>query len=215
MTAMDLWTFMVALPFDARKDTELYHQTLKQVQLMYDRLDRDASGAVVYQGFYGGIVVDNGVHPAVLTVLVVENMLEEAQAHDAFTHFFADNGSYRFVEFSFAQLLETRTQLIAAIDARPGCFYAESVQGIRVLTNDNNVEVNIWHGGGAERDSEAGFLRYVYDSPAINVLAGFFFPLRTWVHPVVYIARLLVATYVVIGVPLAFVKLLIWVRSYA
>jgi len=40
--------------------------------------------------------------------LIAEGSLDDVNAHNAFRHLFAEGAVYRFVEFSFPQLLETR-----------------------------------------------------------------------------------------------------------
>jgi len=80
MSAMGIWAFIGSSV--SEDNFRLYHSVLELVQKMYDGFERDANG-VVYPGFYGGIEI-NGPR---LTLLIVENRLEEAEAHDALATF--------------------------------------------------------------------------------------------------------------------------------
>jgi len=139
---------------------------------MYRRLWREPGG-FAYPDFFGGVDVVDGQ----IVLLIVEGMLEDAKAHGAFSHFFDDGAGYRYVTFSFAELMDTRAQVVAAIEARPGCFYADNALPpyIQAFSNIVVVTVNLNNAGG--RDMEAGFLQYVFDSPMLSVSSAFNFPL--------------------------------------
>jgi len=199
MTAMGAWAFLGTTYSPNGCDSRFYSPALEQVEKMYSQLPRN-SNHVVYPDFYGGIAV-NGPR---LTLLIVENMLEEAQAHVAFGHFFAENTGYRFVEFSFAQLLETRNHVATALSAGRGCFYAGNALAPRISAADNFVEVPIRY--TVDRDMAAGFKQYVYDSPMLRVTPGVIIPLWRQPHPIVSVAWMLVIAYVLVGIPFFIIK---------
>jgi len=168
MAAMEPWSFRVTTD---GQEADYYRHTLRQVEVMYRQLPNNDAGNVTYPDFFGGIIVDGPQ----LTLLIVEGMLEEAKAHEAFGHFFVDANVYRFVKYSFAQLLETRNQVKMAINTRLGCLYAENVMNIRISAANNQVEISVSRNNNPDRDMEAGFERYVFDSPMVGVHAVFFF----------------------------------------
>jgi len=173
---------------------------------MYAMFERDANREIVYPSFYGGIAANEGR----LTLLIVEGGLEEAKAHEAFSHFFAKNVQHRYVEFSFAQLLEARGLVNEVINSRADCFYAGRALELepRISACNNRVEVVLSQNNAEGRDLVAGFLKYVFDSPMVDVEATWF--LEMWVrrvHPIVNFAYLVLVAYVIIGGPLGVVRL--------
>jgi len=189
--------------FPGGHDSAFYYRVLEQFETMYALFSRDANYAVIYPDFYGGI----GVNGSQLTLLVVESRLEEAKEHEAFRYFFDDNESYSFVEFSFAQLLETRNLAATAINARRRCFYANNALTPRILAADNRVEVVLRKNDARDRDMEAGFRQYVFDSPMVNAVPGYVFTLGHRIHPIVPVAWLLIGINVLVGIPVGIVKL--------
>jgi len=201
MAAIDSWAFTGTGDIPGRSNSIFFDPTLARVEIMYDQLDRNTDGTVIYPDFYGGITVNGGQ----LTLLIVEGRLEEAKAHNAFSHLFARNTTYSFVELSFAQLIETRAKAVAAIAARPGCFYADNALEPEISSAHNRVYIYISLNNADGRDMEAGFLQYVFDSPMIIVRPAFIFPFWERTHPIYYVARLLVFLYALLWIPYLYI----------
>jgi len=178
---------------------------------MYNLLGRDEYGAVIYPEFYGGMAHSEGM----LTLFIVEGMLEDAVNHAAFRHLFeGDNFRHRSVEFSFADLLEARDLAIKAIDARPDCYYASPAMEPRVIAQDNSVRIFIAR-LSHDRDVVAGFHEYVFDSPMINVTAGVVLHLGGMpLHPIVYVAGGIIVVYFLLAILLGPVMLGLWVKGW-
>lgn len=202
MRAMGSWAFVGTTYSDC--DSRFYRPTLRQVRQMYRRFERGINGDVIYPDFYGGIAV-NGPR---LTLLIVEHRLEEAKAHDAFTHLFTENHSYRFVEFSFAQLLETRALAIAAIDARQGCFYADNAREVQIHAPDNRVHISLVRNyADFEWDMNAGFREYVFESPMVITFPTIFLPIGVrFVHPLIPFSWIVVFVCIPLGIVLLIKK---------
>ena len=84
----------------------------------------------------------------------------------------------RRVEFTYAQLLETQAAVIAAMEARPDCVYANNVEGPRISVSCNRVEFLISDLIQMDyREVIAGFRQYVYDSEMIDFRRLFHFPM--------------------------------------
>jgi len=108
----------------------------------------------------------------------VASTQEYARAHEAFSHFFTEHISHGYVEFPLAHLLETKARVEAIISERPGCIYAQSVEGISIWQG-RSVVIGFGNPDNTmDRDAMmAGFKRYVYDSPMIEHVGVFFLPL--------------------------------------
>ena len=71
----------------------------------------------------------------------------------------------RRVEFSYAQLQETKTDVIAAKEARTGCFYADSVGRPGISIPCNKIVMTTLSQSQTEHENiVSGFKQYVYDS---------------------------------------------------
>jgi len=188
----------------------LYNYVSEQVRVMYSQLERCVNGVVIYPDFYGGMVRDG----TQLIMLITESMLYEAREHAAFKHLLTNENSYRFVEFSFAQLIRTREFATKAANKRPGCIYADSVTG-SMWVNPQENRVDVWVVRNADTDVAYGFTRYVYDSQMLYVSHVFVFNLGGIPpHPIVLHAWVVVCLYVVVGLVIGFIKMLRWARSY-
>lgn len=158
------------LVIDAEKDTiageifsENQRKAMRQHRLLYEEFMRTNDGTIIFPDFYGGSYIDYNGH---LVLLIVESY-HEAQTQESVRILIDAGVSYRFVEFSYAELIAAHATIASITSARSqdGCRYSN----------------NIGHGGNDARINRAviglivyneemiaGFRRYVYDSPMIT-----------------------------------------------
>ena len=117
----------------------------------------------------------------------------------------------RRVEFTYAQLLETKAAVITAMEARVGCVYVGSISGPGpgISIACNRITMSTINLGQVEHQNVvAGFRQYVYDSEMIEFHQDFRLPI--FVEPrygaTVFMSLLVAA--VVAGV------MLFWIEAY-
>ncbi|MCL2377564.1 MAG: hypothetical protein FWC77_00400 [Defluviitaleaceae bacterium] len=166
----------------ADSDIRLLQQSyiLTQVEQMYSMLELNAYGEYIYPDFFGGMYIRELQPNWQLVILVVESMLYEAVAHDAFSQLITCINSFEFVQFSFAELMETQRYVTRLIGERPDCIYAQSVHTYEVSMPHNrlNIFFKVGSGGFSFEEAEemmAGFTQYVFDSPMVDVRTIFYF----------------------------------------
>jgi len=156
--------------------TAFQHQVIRRLDAIYSTFERNADGDVIYPDFYGGMTMRHRWDDRRLIVLVVESKLDYAMAHEVFSHLVVPSSHY-FVQYSFAQLLETQRRVEELISQRPDCIYSQSVYSTGIRPTENTV--TIWFGdeiNPMDRDAMiAGFRQHVYDSPMVELRGMFFF----------------------------------------
>jgi len=139
-----------------------------------------------------------------LVVLLVESGVSEVGEH-FFIPFLPENATYRFVEFSYAQLRTTQDAITDAIAKRPdNCNYSGKIWSYEIVQQDNRVRVeyiaNSMFGRGFEY-FENQFRRYIYDSPMLDFRGVFFLPIGVSPQsPYFGYLNLLLATGIVWGI---------------
>ena len=147
-----------------------HYPALHQYIMIQDSFMRRSDGSVIYPDFYGGAYIDSNGQ---LITLIVESKLGEALAYDVFKERI-DNGAYRFVQFSFAELRELMDALIPKIDERiaNNCIYAKNISSWGAQATINRVIIFL---NDYNDEMIAGVRRYVYDSPMIVFMQRDFF----------------------------------------
>ena len=123
--------------------------------------------------------------PGQLIILVVEGgylaARELSLSADAYIRENVDRRDVvrpRRVEFTYAQLLETKAAVIAEMEARPGCVYVDNISGPFISVTDNRVLMETSSLIQMDyRDVVAGFIRHVYNSEMIEFRRAFYLPL--------------------------------------
>ena len=137
-------------------------RALEIVMQYNDSRPQDRMGNIIYPAYYGGKYIDGDGN---LVFLVVASMGEMAMGHNSsFAPLFGEV-SFRYVEFSFAEIREAYERLIHVIDERMGsCIYADNVLGFGIGTRENRmiVELEVYND-----DMIMGFREVVLDLPVI------------------------------------------------
>jgi len=121
-------------------------------------------GSVIYPEFYGGSAID---YDGKLVVFIVESELEYAHNHDTIGSLLDAGLRYRYVEYSFEELLSITDEIASTSSRRNDeqqCIYSYNVTLVFPDIFLNRVVVYI-----VEYNNQMieGFKRYISDSPAV------------------------------------------------
>jgi len=135
-----------------------------QLELLYEIFGTGHRGEIIYPDFFGGTYIDESGN---LVVLIVNTNHQRAQAYNAISTQLDPSVIYRFVDFSYNEMLAT-VEYISSIRrtmADNECVYARNVTavGVRPFTNQVTVFLQVYNDSMIE-----GFRQYVYDSPMIS-----------------------------------------------
>jgi len=142
-----------------------HHIANEQLVQLYAGFATSRDGTVLYPEFFGGSYIsDDGS----LVLLIVESSYVRAQRHDAINELLESNVTYRFVEFSYAELRAAANSIFATVlnMSDDGCVYANNVTGVGLNPSINGVVVYL---EVYDRAMIAGFRQYIYDSPLIGM----------------------------------------------
>lgn len=139
---------------------------LELLMLLHDGFATRRDGTVMYPDFYAGTYIDDS---GSLVLLIAASHQRSALEHEGGALLIEAGVSYRFVEFSYAELLATSERIMdirleRAVLSDDICVYASNVTGTGIRTDLNMITVFLLE---YNDDMIAGFKRYVYDSPML------------------------------------------------
>jgi len=153
---------------DSRRDEWFaanYRNATNQLEAFYEGIARSRDGEFIYPEHFGGVYIDNDGN-AVL--LIVESRFSRAEADNNTMNLMNEGILYRFVEFSYAELIETKETIFSTMMARrytiEACIYASNISMISIAPSCNQVIVGIVD---YNNDMINGFKQYISDSSMI------------------------------------------------